>query len=148
MARQKAQMRKEKEEIRKMELERQAAGAKEGGLGSSGVTIRSTGTGEVEVQAPQGFFSAYEFLAGTGKLPERKFSPIFRVPPFWSMLDLNVYIQQQPVPPEKLKDRAAMYEQLAKALSFVSHVCAETEKAVHDLWKEVANGLEKNQTGK
>ena len=129
-ARQKAQMRREKEEIRKMQQEQQTAAASQGGLGSSGVMIQSTGTGEVEVQAPPSFFSPYEFVAGTNKLPERKFSPIFRVPPFWSMMDLNVYIQQQPVPPEKLKDRAAMYEQLAKALSFVSHVCAETEKVV------------------
>ena len=127
-ARNKAQMRREKEEIRRMQQEKAASTATQGGLGASGVTIKTTSTGEVEIEAPL-YFNPYEFLAGNNKLPERKFSPIFRVPPFWSMLDLNVYVQQQPVPPEKLKDRAAMYEQLAKALSFVSHVCAETDQA-------------------
>lgn len=124
-AREKARMRKEKEEIKRMQAQQQES---EGGLGTSGVKLATSG--EVEPGAINVGFNPYDFLAGTsGKLPERKFFPIYRVPPFWAMLNLNTYINRQPVPPEKLKDRTAMYEQLARALSFVSFVCAETDKA-------------------
>ena len=78
--------------------------------------------------APHVVFNPYDFLMGTtGQLPSRKFSPIYRTPPFWSLLNLNTYIEQQPVPKEKLGDRSAMYAQLAKALSFVSFVCQESD---------------------
>jgi len=127
-ARQKAQYRKEKEEIRRMQ--ERNVDASSGGLGTSGVTLSTTMSGEVEIAAPSGSFNPFDYLTGTtGKLPDRKFTPIYRVPPFWALLNLNTYIHQKPVPPEKLKDRTAMYEQLARALSFVSHVCAETDKS-------------------
>jgi hypothetical protein len=125
-ARLKAQMRRDKEEIRKAQ-ERAADTA--AGLGTSGVSFTPTaanGAGQVE----QPVFNPYDYLAGTTSVyPDRKFSPIYRVPPFWALMNLTTYINQKPVPPEKLKDRQAMYEQLAKALSFVSYVCVETEKA-------------------
>jgi hypothetical protein len=128
---QKAQMRKEKEEISRMR-EKAAQVKSSSGLGAPGVRLQSTLSGEVEVGAVFSGrdFNPYDFLAGTnGRLPDRKFSPIYRVPPFWALLNLNTYIHQKPVPKEQLEDRAANYEQLARALSFVSHVCAETEKA-------------------
>ena len=125
----KAQLLKEKEEALKSSKDRAAQVAS--GLGISGVTLSTTYDGEVEVglpPPPPGSFNPYGFLAGGDKLPERKFSPIQRVPPFWALLELNTYVHQRPVPPEKLADRTAMYEQLARALSFVSHVCVETKK--------------------
>jgi len=127
-ARQKALMRKEKEEFMKMRESQDSSS----GLGLSGVAISLAEGGEsVEVAAPDPTqFNPYDFLSGTtGKLPDRKFSPIWRVPPFWALLNLNAYVHQKPVPPEKLKDRPSMYEQLARSLAFISYVCAETEKA-------------------
>ena len=131
-ARLKAQMLKEKQELQRKAAAPAVTSAS--GLGTSGVSLKSTVSGEVEVSAAAGLFNPYDFLSGTtGKLPPRQFSPIFRVPPFWSLLNLNTYIHQKPVSPEKLKDRTAMYEQLGRALSFVSHVCAHGSKAVAHL---------------
>lgn len=116
----KAQMRAEKEDVIQ---EREVATV----LGSSGVSIQ--GDDAVEVQLPVSSFNPHDYLAGsTGQYPNRTFSPIFRTPPFWALMNLNTYIHQQPVPPEKLKDRPSMYEQLSRALSFVSHVCLQTER--------------------
>mmetsp|Transcript_14755 Transcript_14755/g.40767 ORF Transcript_14755/g.40767 Transcript_14755/m.40767 type:complete len:3812 (+) Transcript_14755:277-11712(+) len=125
-ARQKALLRKEKADMGRNDLSDSSSG-----IGSSGVAITAT-TAESTLgdQSSGPRFNPYEFLAGTGKLPDRKFSPVFRVPPFWALMNLNSYIQQQPVPEDKLKERASMYEQLARALSFVSYVCAETAVAV------------------
>ena len=121
-------MRQEKEEIRKMQEQLVTQLSQGGGLGASGVSLTDTATEIAEDTAV--LFNPYDFLAGTsGQLPERKFSPIYRVPPFWSMLDLTSYIHQKPIHPDKLKDRPAMYEQLSRALSFVGYVCAETAKA-------------------
>lgn len=121
-AKQKALMRKDKEEIRRMQENAADTG---GGIGKTGVAF----TKESHVVSLASHFNPYERLSSTQALPDRKFSPIYRVPPFWALLDLNTYIHQRPVPPEKLADRAAMYEQLSRALSFVCYVCAETEKA-------------------
>jgi len=129
----KAQMRKEKEE-----LTRQQATIKptQGGIGSSGVVIDSSNDEAVEtglgipstIHSSSSTFNPYDFLAGTdGQLPNRRFSPIYRVPPFWAMMGLDTYIRRSPVPQEKSKDIAGMYEQLAKALSFVCHVVAESD---------------------
>ena len=123
-AKQRARMRREKEEMKKSDL--QVAS----GIGSSGVSIQTTSSGEIEVGIAEPTFNAYDFLAGTsGGLPTRKFSPIFRVPPFWALMNLETYIRRFPLSPEKLADRAAAYQQLAKALSFVCHVVAETDAA-------------------
>jgi hypothetical protein len=119
-ARQKEQMRKEREESRKARVSDTTAG-----LGTSGFHLSSSTTsGEVDMTMAS--FNPYEYLVGSNKLPERTFAPIFRVPPFWALMNLNTYIQQKPVPKEKLADRSANYQQLSKALSFVSHVCSMT----------------------
>lgn len=132
-ARQKEQMRKEKEEIRRAQQAAAATNDVSGGLGTSGVALSAIAAKTSNEEINMGMFNPYDFLTGTSnKLPDRKFSPIFRVPPFWALLNLNVYIHQKPVPPEKLKDRVAMYEQLARALSFVSFVCAENTLAVKE----------------
>ena len=124
-----AQMREEKEEIRKMQQLMISQQGQSEGLGSSGVKLASTGSGSEQMEDGAVLFNPYDFLAGTtGQLPERKFSPVYRVHPFWSLLDLTSYIHQKPIHPDKLKDRPAMYEQLSRALSFVCHVCAETTK--------------------
>lgn len=133
-AQQKAQLRKEKEEMRGLHTEQQSDS---GGIGSSGIALTATDSGEVEV----GFssvadgetdttkflsFNPFDYLSGTsGSRPQRKFFPIYRVPPFWALVNLQTYVRRQPIPPEKLNDRTAMYERLSKALSFVSHVVGE-----------------------
>lgn len=128
-ARIKAQLRKEKEEIRLMQERQTTASA--AGLGTSGVNISTVDSGGGLQHGMAVVFNPYDFLMGTtGVLPERKFSPIFRTPPFWALLNLNNYILQKPVPAEKLKDRSAMYAQLSKALSFVSYVCQQIDASV------------------
>jgi hypothetical protein len=137
-ARLKAQMLKEKEEMRKEQVQVTIAG-----IGSSGVALLQTndGSGEIEVGIGGGgaggsadgigpSFNAFDFLAGTtGGLPTRKFSPIFRVPPFWALMDLETYVRRFSLTAEQLADRSAAYQQLAKALSFVCHVVAQSEEA-------------------
>ena len=141
-ARIKAQMRREKEEIRQQQEREAAAGASTGGLGTSGVTWNGSDSSNGTASTTPLVFNPYDFLQGTtGVLPDRKFSPCFRVPPFWSLMNLNSYIHQKPVPPEKLKDRTAMYAQLAKALSFMGYVCAETDaKAKMGLGRRAKGG--------
>lgn len=132
-AKQKAIRRKEKEELAK-EKEQLVSG-----IGSSGVSFDTTGSGEVEIgyggmgrsggPMVEPRFNPYDFLAGTtGKLPSRKFSPVFRVPPFWGFMGLDSYVRGFPLSKEKLGDRAAAYQQLAKALSFLCHVVADSGK--------------------
>lgn len=131
----KAQMRKEKAELEKQK----ASMSSEPGLGPSGFAMVDLDTGEVEVglspssdsyQNGEPLFNPYDFLAGTeGGFPKRKFSPIYRVPPFWSLMQLETYIRRFPLPKDRNKDTAGMYEQLAKALSFLNHVVVETENA-------------------
>jgi hypothetical protein len=145
-ARQKAQLRRDKEEARKLQEQQDQEAAVAGGLGKSGVAFTtSSGDGgeNVEVTATTDgttandhtmagayVFNAYDYLAGTsGGFPSRKFSPIFRVPPFWGLMNLDIYVRRFPLPPEKIHDTAAMYDQMAKALSFLCHVCVETERA-------------------
>jgi hypothetical protein len=133
-ARIKAQIRMEKEELKREQQQTITAG-----IGSSGVALLNTGTGEIEVGFCPGTggavgmeptFNAFDFLAGTtGGLPTRKFSPIFRVPPFWGLMNLETYVRRFPLTEEQLSDRNAAYQQLAKALSFVCHVVAESEEA-------------------
>jgi hypothetical protein len=131
-ARQKSMMQKEKKELAK-EREQMTSG-----IGSSGASFDAAGSGGVEAgfgggmsSGGPGFaeprFNPYDFLAGTrGKLPSRKFSPIFRVPPFFGLMTLENYVRRFPLSKEKLSDRAEAYQQLAKALSFLCHVVAES----------------------
>ena len=138
-ARLKAQMLKEKEELSKEQVQVTTTG-----IGSSGVALLQTGDGSGEIEVGIGGggsyggstddggpkFNAFDFLAGTtGGLPPRKFSPIFRVPPFWALMDLETYVRRFPLTAEQLADRSAAYQQLAKALSFVCHVVAQSEEA-------------------
>jgi hypothetical protein len=122
-ARTKAQLRKEQEELKAKKAVTTAEG-----LGTSGSAIVSSDS-QVPAAPASVAFNPYNFLVGGEKRPDRKFSPIFRVPPFWALLNLNTYIHQKPVPPELLADRTRMYEQLSKALSFVSHVCEQTRNS-------------------
>lgn len=137
-----AQLLKEKAELEKQKVPMSPS---EGGIGSSGVAMIDPDTGEIEVgltrsasgvselsgsQTGEPAFNPYNFLAGhEGGFPSRKFSPIFRVPPFWSLMRLDTYVRRFPLPKDRNKDTAGMYEQLAKALSFLCHVVVETESA-------------------
>lgn len=158
----KAQMRKEKEELKKEKEQ-----VNQTGIGSSGVALLQTadGSGEIEVGLSTGAdglasgiepaFNPYDYLAGTtGGLPTRKFSPIFRVPPFWALMNLETYVRRFPLTAEQLADRNAAYQQLAKALSFVCHVVAQSEDATRRgvgrfalLRGKSTNSAEKIQTG-
>jgi hypothetical protein len=134
----KAQMRKEKEELKREQEQLQTAPS---GIGASGVALlqSTNGSGEIEVGLSaagtggvgiEPSFNPFDYLAGTtGGLPTRKFSPIFRVPPFWALMDLETYVRRFPLTAEQLADRNAAYQQLAKALSFVCHVVAQSEEA-------------------
>ena len=134
-AEQKAQLRKEKAEMQRHQIPE----TNEGGIGTSGIAVAlaPTESGEIEAGLPSHLagegdtkyisFNPFDYLSGSsGGRPTRKFFPIYRVPPFWALLNLQTYIRRQPIPKEKLNDRTSMYERLAKALSFVSHVCAES----------------------
>ena len=118
-------MLKEKEELRKEQMEVQTSG-----IGSSGVALVSPAAADGDAGEIEPNFNPFHFLAGTtGGLPTRKFSPIFRVPPFWALLDLETYVRRFPLTKEQLADRNAAYQQLAKALSFVCHVVAQSGEA-------------------
>ena len=121
-----AQMLKEKEELRKEQQEVATSG-----IGSSGVALMGAASGDGgDVGGIEPTFNPFDFLAGTtGGLPTRKFSPIFRVPPFWALMDLETYVRRFPLTKEQLADRNAAYQQLAKALSFVCHVVAQSGEA-------------------
>jgi hypothetical protein len=141
-ARIRAQLLKEKAELENQQVPTVPS---EGGLGSSGFAIIDADTGEVEVgltrstsgvsevsgsQTGDPLFNPYNFLAGhEGGFPNRKFSPIYRVPPFWTLMRLDTYVRSLPLPKDRTKDTAGMYEQLAKALSFICHVVVETDSA-------------------
>ena len=123
-ARQKAQRRKEKEEMRR-EREQLATG-----IGSSGVAFQDASmTGNAAGLALEPTFNPYDFLAGTSSLPTRQYSPIFRVPPFRELMNLETYVRRFPLTKEQLSDRAAAYQQLANALSFQCHIVVESEAA-------------------
>ena len=133
-ARIKAQMRKEKEE-----LKREKEQATYTGIGPSGVAggievgLSTGGGGGGFAGGIEPTFNPYDFLAGTtGGLPTRKFSPIFRVPPFWALMNLETYVRRFPLTAEQLADRNAAYQQLAKALSFVCHVVSQSEEATRE----------------
>ena len=133
-AEQKAQLRREKAEMKGHQVPETG----EGGIGTSGIALAATESGEIEAGLPTHLagegdasnyvtFNPFDYLSGgQGGRPQRKFYPIYRVPPFWALLNLQTYIRRNPIPKDKLNDRTAMYERLAKALSFVSHVCAES----------------------
>lgn len=125
-ARQKAAMRQQKQQSVSA---KDRAASVAAGLGLSGVTetkLQVTDE-QVEVTLPQG--SSQLAAATMASVPQRTFSPLHKVPAFWSLLRLSqTYVRQKPVPPELLKDRNGMYAQLEKALNFVCHVCVEVGK--------------------
>jgi hypothetical protein len=100
------------------------------GIVTCGTTIETaTNSRHGEVAEDTIDFDLYDYLNRTTRVvPDRHFSPIVRVPAFWSLLSLNAYVNQKQVPKRTLPHCAAMYEQLVEALSFVSYVCGETEK--------------------
>ena len=131
-------LREQEEEKQKAQYRRDKQGAvtsppsltEPKGIGTNNVVISpssTSGSNNNNYFAGSSRFNPYDFLAGTsGKVPDRKFSPIYRVPAFWALMNLTTYVGAKPIMSDKLKDRSAMYQQLAKALSFVSYVCSET----------------------
>lgn len=105
------------------------------GIGSSGSTLSSLRPGEFgstgpPVLHPRGktpFFDPYAYLSDARGEPSRKFNPIYRVQPFWSLLDIDTYIRRIPPGPDT-QTVAAKYDSLAKAISFICHIVQENEK--------------------
>jgi Variant SH3 domain. len=105
------------------------------GIGSSRSTLSSMRPGEVgstgpPILHPRGkvpFFDPYGFLSDSKGEPTRKFNPIYRVQPFWALLNIDIYIRRVPPAPEALTI-AAKYDSLAKALSFICHIVQENER--------------------
>jgi hypothetical protein len=105
------------------------------GIGSSRSTLSSMRPGEFgstgpPILHPRGnipFFDPYGFLSDSKGEPIRKFNPIYRVQPFWALLNIDIYVRRVPPAPETLTI-AAKYDSLAKAISFICHIVQENEK--------------------
>ena len=106
------------------------------GLGSSGSTLSAlkpgsiTSTAGIPILHPNGkmpFFDPYAFLSDARSEPIRKFNPIYRVQPFWALMNVDLYVKKLPPAPET-QTIAAKYDQLAKALSFICHIVQENER--------------------
>lgn len=105
------------------------------GLGASGSTLSQLRPGEFgstgpPVLHPRGktpFFDPYAYLSDSRSEPTRKFNPIYRVQPFWALLDIDTYIRKYPPAPET-QTTAAKYDSLAKAISFICHIVQENER--------------------
>ena len=75
-----------------------------------------------------GKYNLFKHVAGLdAEEPIRKFEPIFLVKPFWALMNLDMYIRRFPPPKEDKLNVAAMYEQLAKALSFTCHIVQKSK---------------------
>ena len=75
----------------------------------------------------KGFFDPYAFISDSKGEPNRKFNPIYRVQPFWALLNIESYVRRLPQAPEN-NTVAAKYDQLAKAISFMCHIVQENER--------------------
>ncbi len=105
------------------------------GLGASGSTLSSLRPGEFgstgpPVLHPRGktpFFDPYGYLADSRSEPTRKFNPIYRVQPFWALLEVDTYVRTFP-PAAETQTTAGKYDALAKAMSFICHIVQENER--------------------
>lgn len=112
------------------------------GIGSSGSTLSSLRPGEFgstggPVLHPRGklpFFDPYAYLSDSRGEPTRKFNPIYRVQPFWALLDIDTYIRRFAPGTNTV---AAKYDALAKAISFICHIVQENEG-----WYAGASGMD------
>ena len=108
------------------------------GIGASGSTLSSLRPGEFgstgpPVLHPRGkgnFFDPCAFLSDARGEPTRKFNPIYRVQPFWALLNIDTYIRKFPPAPET-QTVAAKYDSLAKSISFICHIVQENERHMH-----------------
>jgi len=78
-------------------------------------------------KAPKHYWNPYEHLTEGSREPERTFDPIYRVQPYWSLLDLNTYIKKVFAKPEK-QTITEKYDRLTKAMSFLCHIVQENER--------------------
>lgn len=104
------------------------------GIGLSGsnfanLRISDLDSSTVPILHPRkgGFFDPFAFISDSKGEPSRKFNPIYRVQPFWSLLNIESYVRRLPQGPET-KTVAAKYDQLAKAMSFMCHIVQENER--------------------
>ena len=134
-------------------FEEQARMASARGVGSSGAkfdaaAMNAVGGGVTNLSPTSpGFFNPYDFLAGSdSKEPTRKFNPIYRVQPFWSLMNLDRCVRRSP-PPKEAMETPARYEQLAKALSFICHIVQENHKLAPKGREATLGFLRSNQLG-
>ncbi len=73
------------------------------------------------------FFDPYAYLSDARPEPTRKFNPIYRVQPFWELLNISTYVRKLP-PSAETQTVAGKYDQLAKAMSFICHIVQENER--------------------
>ncbi len=104
------------------------------GIGTSGSSFNNVSTNYNSSQIPLlhprsggGFFDPFAFISDSKGEPTRKFNPIYRVQPFWSLLNIETYVRSLPKAPET-KTVSAKYDQLAKAMSFICHIVQENER--------------------
>lgn len=99
------------------------------GSNFSGLRASDMGTAEVPLLHPKqgGFFDPFAFISDSKGEPVRKFNPIYRVQPFWSLLNIESYVKRLPQGSEA-KTVAEKYDQLTKAMSFMCHIVQENER--------------------
>jgi hypothetical protein len=105
------------------------------GIGASGSTLSSLRPGEFGTTGPpvlhprgkSNFFDPYAYLSDARGEPTRKFNPIYRVQPFWALLNIDTYIRRFP-PAAETQTVAAKYDSLAKSISFICHIVQENER--------------------
>ncbi len=106
------------------------------GIGSSGsnmtnlnaADLTSTGIPMLHPRGGGNFFDPFAFISDGKGEPSRKFNPIYRVQPFWALLNIESYVRRLPQAQET-KTVATKYDQLAKAISFVCHIVQENERS-------------------
>ena len=104
------------------------------GIGSSGSNFGNIDNSQLNTASlpflhPRSgkFFDPFAFISDSKGEPTRKFNPIYRVEPFWALLNIESYVKKMPKAPET-KTVAAKYDQLAKAMSFMCHIVQENER--------------------
>jgi hypothetical protein len=105
------------------------------GIGASGSSfsnlpapsMSTTGVPILHPRSGKSFFDPFAFISDSKGEPIRKFNPVYRVQPFWALLNIESYVRRLPQAPEN-QSVAAKFDQLAKAMSFMCHIVQENEK--------------------
>ena len=83
-----------------------------------------------------GKYNLYQHLAGLDAMePVRKFDPIYKIKPFWALMNLDMYVRKSlpPVAKNEKVNVAEMYANLSKALEFICHIVQRSQKTLEFL---------------